>query len=172
MMSSENASNKTVQLLIDLVNMTKWLMNESQQPSVTQELGRLFPSIRGRGGRGESSELLLRVGAGGESSASATDTNNTSFATRSTRRWTIEEIWGSKASSKKPLKSMSHKTTSGKTPRKLAILSCIKPGDFRFATWLSSSCQEVFCEKGVLRNFTEFTGKHLCQSLFFNKVAG
>ena len=24
----------------------------------------------------------------------------------------------------------------------------------------------------VLRNFTKFTGKHLCQSLFFNKVAG
>ena len=28
------------------------------------------------------------------------------------------------------------------------------------------------CEKGVLRNFTKFTGKHLCQSLFFNKVTG
>ena len=25
--------------------------------------------------------------------------------------------------------------------------------------------------KGVLRNFAELTGKHLCQSLFFNKVA-
>ena len=25
--------------------------------------------------------------------------------------------------------------------------------------------------KGVLRNLTEFTGKHLCQRLFFNKVA-
>ena len=25
---------------------------------------------------------------------------------------------------------------------------------------------------GVLRNFAKFTGKHLCQSLFFNKVAG
>ena len=30
---------------------------------------------------------------------------------------------------------------------------------------------EVFCKKGVLRNFAKFTGKHLCQSLFFNKVA-
>ena len=30
----------------------------------------------------------------------------------------------------------------------------------------------MFCKKGVLRNFTKFTGKHLCQSLFFNKVAG
>ena len=26
--------------------------------------------------------------------------------------------------------------------------------------------------KSVLRSFTKFTGKHLCQSLFFNKVAG
>ena len=35
------------------------------------------------------------------------------------------------------------------------------------------SCRpEVFSEKGVLRNFAKFTGKHLSQSLFFNKVAG
>ena len=27
-------------------------------------------------------------------------------------------------------------------------------------------------KKAVLRNFEKFTGKHLCQSLFFNKVAG
>ena len=26
--------------------------------------------------------------------------------------------------------------------------------------------------KGALRNFAKFTGKHLCQSLFFNEVAG
>ena len=25
-------------------------------------------------------------------------------------------------------------------------------------------------KKGVLKNFTKFTGKQLCQSLFFNKV--
>ena len=35
-----------------------------------------------------------------------------------------------------------------------------------------SSRPEVFCKEGVLRNFSKFTGKHLCQSLFFNKVAG
>ena len=29
---------------------------------------------------------------------------------------------------------------------------------------------EVFCKKGFLKNL--FTGKHLCQSLFFNKAAG
>ena len=84
-------SKKTVQFPIDLANMAKWLMDENQQPSVTQELGRLFPSIIGRGRKDESSELL-RVGAG-ESSASATDTNNTSFATRSTAKRTIQELW-------------------------------------------------------------------------------
>ena len=35
-----------------------------------------------------------------------------------------------------------------------------------------SSRPEVFCKKGVLRTFLKFTGKHLHQSLFFNKVAG
>ena len=29
----------------------------------------------------------------------------------------------------------------------------------------------MFCKKGVVRNFAKFTGKHLCQSLFFNIVA-
>ena len=31
---------------------------------------------------------------------------------------------------------------------------------------------EMFCKKGVLKNFAKSKGKHLCQSLFFNKVAG
>ena len=35
-----------------------------------------------------------------------------------------------------------------------------------------SSRPEVFSKKGVLGHFAKFTGKHLCQSLFFNKVAG
>ena len=28
-----------------------------------------------------------------------------------------------------------------------------------------------FMKRGVLRNFAKFTGKHLCQSIFFNKIA-
>ena len=39
-------------------------------------------------------------------------------------------------------------------------------------TKLRGSRPEVFCKKGVLRNFAKFTGKELCRSLFFNKVAG
>ena len=31
---------------------------------------------------------------------------------------------------------------------------------------------EVFYKKGALKNFAKFTGKRLCQSLFFDKVAG
>ena len=35
-----------------------------------------------------------------------------------------------------------------------------------------SSRQEVFCRKGVLKNFVKFTGKQLCKNLLFNTVAG
>ena len=35
-----------------------------------------------------------------------------------------------------------------------------------------SSHQRWSVKKGVLRNFGNFTGKHLCQSLFYNKSAG
>ena len=34
-----------------------------------------------------------------------------------------------------------------------------------------SSLRRCSVRKGVLRNFAKFTGKYLCQSLFFNKVA-
>ena len=76
-MNGKNGPKEIVQSFIDLANMVKGLMEENQQLFVTQELGRLFPSTRGGGRRGESRELL-RVGAG-ESSASATDTSNTSL---------------------------------------------------------------------------------------------
>ena len=35
-----------------------------------------------------------------------------------------------------------------------------------------SSHRRRSVKKGVLRNFAKFTGKHLCQRLLFNKVAG
>ena len=34
-----------------------------------------------------------------------------------------------------------------------------------------SSRSEVFCTKVIRKNFAKFAGKHLCQNLFFNKVA-
>ena len=87
-------------------------MDEKQQSSVQQELERLFPSQRGGGMGGERRELHM-VGAF-ESSASATTDTNTSFATPSTAKWTIAEIWGSK--------------TCG-TPSKFAIFFHVKHND-------------------------------------------
>ena len=35
-----------------------------------------------------------------------------------------------------------------------------------------NSRRKVFFKKGFMKNFEKITGKHLCQSFFFNKVAG
>ena len=35
-----------------------------------------------------------------------------------------------------------------------------------------SSRPQVFCKKGVLRNFAKFTVKRFCQNFFFSNVAG
>ena len=37
--------------------------------------------------------------------------------------------------------------------------------------WVRNSHQRCSVGKGILRNFAKFKGKHLCQSLFLNKVA-
>ena len=46
-------------------------------------------------------------------------------------------------------------------------------------TWNSKQVSELIeavvrsvCKNGVLRNFAKYTRKHLCQRLYFNKVAG
>ena len=137
MMNIENASKKIKQSLIDLVNMAKWLMYENQQPFVTQELARLFPNIRGRWRRGKSSELF-RVGAVINLLRQMIQIILVLQHGLPTAKRTIEKIWGSKAASKKPRKSISHKTISGKTPSNFAILSRVKPSDFRFGTWFMS----------------------------------
>ena len=48
--------------------------------------------------------------------------------------------------------------------------NCIQ--NFKTSLKFRSSRPEVFCKKGVLKNFTKFQGKHQCHSLFFTKVAG
>ena len=40
------------------------------------------------------------------------------------------------------------------------------------SSFWTSGCREGFCKNEVLENFPKLKGKHLCQSLFFNKVAG
>ena len=52
-------------------------------------------------------------------------------------------------------------------------ISSVSERNYTFWSWiLRSRHQRCSIKKGVLRNFSKFTGKHLCQSLFFNKVAG
>ena len=61
-----------------------------------------------------------------------------------------------------------------------AFLSCrplrnqLQSKDLRTLRCISSEAVARRCsvKKGVLSNFLNVTGKHLCQSLFFNKVAG
>ena len=60
-----------------------------------------------------------------------------------------------------------------RNPKLLDI--CLAFRMFCWQAWFKqsrSSRLEVFCKEAVLRNFAKFTGKHLYQSLVFNKVAG
>ena len=52
------------------------------------------------------------------------------------------------------------------------IIDEIKTNMYVDDSILRSSRPDVFCEKGVLRNFAKFTGKRLCQGLFLNKGVG
>ena len=56
-------------------------------------------------------------------------------------------------------------------PRQISTmeLSC---NIFGWSSVIRSSHQRCSMKKGVFRNFGKFTGKHLCQGLFFNKAAG
>ena len=56
------------------------------------------------------------------------------------------------------------RTAAPQTPRFLQACQNI--------IFFSSNRPEVFCIKGVLKNFSKLPGNHLCQGLFFNKVAG
>ena len=56
---------------------------------------------------------------------------------------------------------------------------CLKPLQLAVCSKniiVSATCRssrlEVFCKIGTFKNFAKFTRKHLCQSLFFNKVVG
>ena len=101
--------------------MIKEVMDENQQPSIQQELERLFSSTRG-GGKGGESRDLHRVGAD-ESSASTTTDTNTSFALHFTTKRRLLKYWDQKLV---------------ETPSKSAIFFHVKPSGFRFVTWFMS----------------------------------
>ena len=57
--------------------------------------------------------------------------------------------------------------------RSSEIMECsLDNAEADVATTIRSSHRGCSVRKGVLKNFAKFSGKHLCQSLFFNKVAG
>ena len=52
----------------------------------------------------------------------------------------------------------------------ISVPSNLHPMKQIFKLWLGQKQPPgAFYKKGVLKNFVQFTGKHLCQSLFFNK---
>ena len=57
-----------------------------------------------------------------------------------------------------------------------SAISCTKKWDICkflfFGRFPRSNQRKCSLKKGVLKNFAKFTGNHLCQSLFFNKVEG
>ena len=57
-------------------------------------------------------------------------------------------------------------------PCQLSAMELFCKNHLQLKPLTKSSQQRCSVKKGVLRNFAKFTGKHLCQSLFFNKVAG
>ena len=52
----------------------------------------------------------------------------------------------------------------------LAMFENEKPSRVKINSSLRSSQQGCSIKRAALRNFTKFTGKHQCQSLFINKV--
>ena len=60
--------------------------------------------------------------------------------------------------------------------RKMISLVSIVRSSYHFQTPIHcdhrSSHQSCSFKKGFLKNVAKFTGKHICQNLFFNKVAG
>ena len=57
-MNSENASKENVKSFIDFAVMAKGLMDKDQQPSVQQELEKLFPSTKVEEGEMEAESFI------------------------------------------------------------------------------------------------------------------
>ena len=41
-----------------------------------------------------------------------------------------------------------------------------------YLSFIQKQTRRCSIKTGAVKSFTKFTGKHLCQSIFFNKVAG
>ena len=123
--------------------------NKNEQRSVQQELDKLFPSTIGRR-RGEESRELHRVGVD-ESSASLTIDTNTSFATPSTTKRMIVEIWGLESSG---------------SSSQICYFFHVKPSDFSLLLGLCEFSSLVFhdCRSKFLEQEQELSYFQILQS--------
>ena len=78
----------------------------------------------------------------------------------------INKIWNLKKETNKLKIGIDQNTYHSKEKANIGKTYYTKLNCFRSSHWRCS------LRKDVLRNFAKFTGKHLCQSLFLNKVAG
>ena len=62
-------------------------------------------------------------------------------------------------------------TKTQKLPVPESLFNKVAGLQIPWCTYISSHWR-CSIKKGILKNFAKFIGKHLCQSLFFNKVAG
>ena len=76
-----------------------------------------------------------------------------------------EQLWRVAFVTKKFHKTLTFKTCNIQNIVNFSFL-CIYDGSDRF----QDAVVQEFCKKGAFKNFTKFTGKHSCQSLFLNKV--
>ena len=60
--------------------------------------------------------------------------------------------------------------TYAKYSEKLTLVTCVYQGVKNML--VQKQPPEVFCKKKCSEKFAKFTGKYLCQSLVFNKIAG
>ena len=65
------------------------------------------------------------------------------------------------------IRKESNKNIIGQIPRKYLKYDLSPTSQY---VCIEAIVQRCSVKKGVLRNFAKFIGKHLCQSLFFNKV--
>ena len=84
--------------------------------------------------------------------------------------------WNKTEKDRKYMENENNTDESDFSENKVPHLNYLKPFEFERKTNIgdinSSQKQpsELFCKKGVLRNFSKFTGKRLCQSLFLTAL--
>ena len=86
------------------------------------------------------------------------------------RRDATEGLYSPKTNTKMPTRTKNVKMNQAVTNTEIYLHSCLC--ESRGIKVGRSSHRRCSIKTGVLKNFAKLTGKHLCQSLFFDKGAG